>query len=67
MWQCGENCTGMQAMPVGKLSTNRANPTIYGKMNINVNNWKTCQLLQQKNSLTFINSKNLFLDFLFFP
>ena len=64
MWQCGENCIGMQAMPVGKLSTNRANPTIYGKMNINVNDWKTCTFISITSTKNFLK---FFLGFLNFP
>ena len=40
--QCGENCTGMRAMPVGKLSKTgkikESYQNIYGQMSINVEN-----------------------------
>ena len=43
--QCGENCTGMRAMPVGKLSkTGRIKESyqnIYGQIIINVENPKS--------------------------
>ena len=42
--QCGENCTGMGAMPVGKLSKTgkiqESYQNIYGQMSINVANPK---------------------------
>ena len=42
--QCGENCTGMRAMPVGKLSKTgkikESYQNIYGQMSINVKNPK---------------------------
>ena len=42
--QCGENCTGMRAMPVGKLSKTgkikESYQNIYGQMSINVENPK---------------------------
>ena len=41
-FQCGENCTGMQAMPVGKLSKTgkikESYQNIYGQMSIDVEN-----------------------------
>ena len=40
--KCGENCTGMRAMPVGKLSKTgkikECYQNIYGQMSINVEN-----------------------------
>ena len=44
MLQCGENCTGMRAMPVGKLSKTgkikESYQNIYSQMSINVENPK---------------------------
>ena len=71
--QCGENCTGMGAMPVGKLSKTgkiqESYQNIYGQMSINVKNLKapisfsSILLLFLKPSLYLIN----FLSFLTFP
>ena len=57
--QCGENCTGMRAMPVGKLSKTEkikeSYQNIYGQMSINVENPKALIFVSHKFSYYFLN------------